>query len=393
MVEAEARCPVCHAHGMIPVYHSGTKTSLSSLCQVLPGAKMVSYCSECGHLAGTGVVDADQFYETDYRILLDDEDEDQIYEIRDDEIVSRTDHQMAVLHSKVTLAADLCVLDYGCAKAAMARRIADTVPGIGMHLFDVSHMYEPFWDRFVAKDKQAVHQTPDTWDGRFDLVTSFFAFEHIPDPKAAMAHVARLLKPGAKFHMIVPDVTGNAADFIVIDHVNHFTRTSVTRLMTEAGFGEIDVDTTSYRGALIVTGRKTGKIATLQDTTGEKAEILSKALELAKFWSEAADRIRACEPEGSAAAGSAIYGSGFYGAFIHANLVRPEAIACFLDKSPWQQGKTLFDTPIMAPADLPETVGTVYAGLNPAIAHQVMKSQPWADREGLRVVYLKDPAK
>ncbi|MEQ8480930.1 MAG: class I SAM-dependent methyltransferase [Hoeflea sp.] len=392
MVEAPARCPVCHSNEMVPVYHSGTKTSLSSLCQILPGAKIVSYCSECGHLAGTGVVDTDQFYETDYRILLDDDEEDQVYEIRGDEIISRTDHQMAVLHGKAGLAANIRVLDYGCAKAAMARRITRGVPGIDMHLFDVSHMYETFWDKFVAREKQAVHRTPEAWDGRFDLVTSFFAFEHIPDPKASIAHVARLLKPGGLFHMIVPDVTGNAADFIVIDHVNHFTRSSVARLMTDSGFGEIDIDTTSYRGALIVTGRKTGTPPSAPVNDAEKAEVLAQARELAQFWSTAADRIRASEPEENGSGGSAIYGSGFYGAFIHANLKRPEAVACFLDKSPWQQGKSLFDTPIMAPADLPGNVDTVYAGLNPAIAHQVMNSQPWAGREGLRVVYLQDSA-
>ncbi|WP_422372762.1 class I SAM-dependent methyltransferase [Hoeflea sp.] len=393
MAEAPAHCPVCHSDEMVPVYDSGTRTSLSSLCQVLPGAKVVSYCPECGHLAGNGVADADEFYETDYRILLDDEEEDQIYEARGSEIVTRTDHQMAVLRDKVALAPGLSVLDFGCAKAAMARRISQATPGIDMHLFDVSRMYEPFWDKFVAKDRQAVHTTPEAWNGRFDLVTSFFAFEHIPDPKAAMAHVAQLLKPGGQFHMIVPDVTGNAADFIVIDHVNHFTRASAARLLADAGFGAIDVDTTSYRGALIVTGRKVGKTASARVDDAEKADILAQARELSAFWSTAADRIRASEPEGGATGSSAIYGSGFYGAFIHANLTRPEGVACFLDQSPWQQGKTLFETPILAPSDLPENIDTVYAGLNPAIAHQVMKSQPWAGRNGLRVIYLQDAAK
>lgn len=390
MADAAASCPVCGAKGLVPVYDSGTATSLSSLCQILPGSKIVSYCGNCGHLAANGVADAEAFYETDYRILLDEEDEDQIYEASGDRIVTRTDHQMAVLTAKIALHAGLDILDFGCAKAAMARKITEATPGIGMHLFDVSRMYEPFWDRFVSKDRQAIHQTPEEWNGRFDVVTSFFAFEHIPDPAAAMAHVAQLLKPGGQFYMIVPDVTGNAADFIVIDHVNHFTPPSAKRLMADAGFGEIDVDRQSHRGALVVTGRKSAAASSETDQAAAKAAILAHARGLAEFWSKAAETVRADEAALPPDAKVAIYGSGFYGAFIQANLERPEATACFLDRSPWQQGKELFGVPIIPPADLPEGIATVYTGLNPVIAHDVMQAQPWAERPGLRIVYLQE---
>jgi len=389
MADTTASCPVCSSAGMAVLYDSGTATSLSSLCQILPGAKVVRYCGECGHLAGNGVADVDSFYETDYRILLDDEDEDQIYETRNGHIVTRTDHQMAVLTDKISLTPGLCVLDYGCAKAAMARKLTEAQAGIDMHLFDVSRMYEPFWDKFVAKERQAIHQTPAPWNGHFDLVTSFFAFEHITDPKAAMAHVAQLLKPGGQFYMIVPDVTGNAADFIVVDHVNHFTRASAARLMADAGFADIEIDSQSHRGALIVSGRKSDHAQIVTDDVAEKEIILTKARALGDFWSNAADAVRTDEAMGISDAGAAIYGSGFYGAFIHANLENPAAIACFLDQSPWQQGKTLFGVPIVGPQDLPAGISTVYVGLNPVIARDVMKEQPWLDREGLRLVYLE----
>lgn len=374
---------------MVVLYDSGTATSLSSLCQIIPGTKRVSYCEECGHLAANGVADAQSFYESDYRILLDDEDEDQIYETRGEKILTRTDHQMAVLADKISLKPELNVLDYGCAKAAMARKMTQAHAGIGMHLFDVSRMYEPFWDKFVAKERQAIHETPEAWNGHFDLVTSFFAFEHIPDPKAAMAHVAQLLRPGGQFYMIVPDVAGNAADFIVVDHVNHFTRTSAARLLADAGFDQIEVDARSHRGALVVSGRNSGRPPVHLDDTAEKSAILENARALAGFWSTAADAVRSNEAQATQNTRAAIYGAGFYGAFIHANLKASEAVVCFLDQSPWQQGKTLFEVPIIAPDQLPADVSTVYVGLNPIIAHDVMKSQPWFDRAGLRLVYLE----
>ncbi|WP_375589519.1 class I SAM-dependent methyltransferase [Hoeflea alexandrii] len=393
MAEAPASCPVCNAKGMFPIYNSDTATSLSSLCQILPGSKIISYCENCGHLAANGVADSAAFYETDYRILLDEEDEDQIYQVRGDEIITRTDHQMTVLTGKIPLDSVHKILDFGCAKAAMARKITEAKTGIDMHLFDVSRMYEPFWDKFVSKDRQAINQIPDDWNGKFDLVTSFFAFEHITEPAAAIAHVAQLLKPGGQFYMIVPDVTGNAADFIVVDHVNHFTRPSAERLMADAGFGEIEVDTQSHRGALIVTGRKDAAAIDETDSAAAKAHVLAHARELAEFWSKAAATVRANEAASPPDAKVAIYGSGFYGAFIQANLERPEATACFLDRSPWRQGRMLFDVPIIASADMPEGITTVYAGLNPMIAHDVIRAQPWAKRHDLRIVYLKEPGK
>lgn len=390
MVNAASSCPVCGATGMVLIYNSDTDTSLSSLCQILPGAKTVSFCEDCGHLSGNGVDHPETFYETDYRILLDDEDEDQIYVTRGDEIVTRTDHQMAVLTQKIELKPGISVLDYGCAKAAMARKIISAVPGIDMHVFDVSRMYEPFWDKFVAKDRQAIHETAVNWNERFDLVTSFFALEHITDPRSAMGHISRLLRPGGQFYMIVPDVTGNAADFIVIDHVNHFTTTSAARLMADAGFGEIVVDAQSHRGAIIVTARKPVSAVAESNVATDTSPIRKKAHELAAFWSTAADAVRANEARADREKGIAIYGSGFYGAFIYANLERPETVTCFLDQSPWQQGKSMFGVPIIAPQDMSADVGTVFVGLNPVIARDVMSTQPWFGRDELMLIYLKD---
>lgn len=388
MAEAPASCPVCGTAGMAVIYESGTATSLSSLCQILPGPKIVSFCAHCGHLAGNGIADAAAFYASDYRILLDDEDEDQIYEIRGARVITRTGQQLAVLVEKVRLAPALQVLDYGCAKAAMARKMLDVQPDLGMHLFDVSRMYQPFWDRFTDRVQQAVDETPAEWDGRFDLVTSFFAFEHIAEPRTAMTHVARLLKPGGRFYMVVPDVAGNAADFIVADHVNHFTPTSAARLMSEAGFSDVSIDAGAHRGALVVTACKAGRSSAGMADASDKSVILKTARGLAAFWTGAARTVRASEAANPGSTGAAIYGSGFYGAFIHANLARPDRVACFLDQSPWRIGTKLFEVPVMSPQHLPAGIDTVYAGLNPAIARGIMEAQPWSGRDGLRIVYF-----
>ncbi|MDP2732600.1 MAG: class I SAM-dependent methyltransferase [Hoeflea sp.] len=382
-------CPVCGAEKTELIYNSGTTISLNSNYKLHPGRKFVYICETCGHLAGNDLEDAASFYESDYQFLLDKDEEDQLYEVVGERRIYRADHQMTVLEEKLVLEPGLAVLDYGCAKAVMANKLVLAHPRLDMHLFDVSSAYKAFWDRFVASDRQAMYETPPEWQGRFDLVTSFFAFEHISDPRKAIAHVAQMLKPGGQVYLIVPDVFGNAGDLIVVDHVNHFTKSSLTWLLKDAGFGDIDIDADAHRGALVARARKGAAPRMEPDWKTEIEAVLTKAHSLSAHWDRMRKALQPDRAEAPVGQTAAIYGSGIYGAFIHTNLPDPGVVSCFLDQSQWRQGRTLFDTPIIAPDDLPAHVATVYVGLNPKIAHGVMEVQPWFGRSGLRIVYLE----
>jgi Methylase involved in ubiquinone/menaquinone biosynthesis len=384
---APGRCNLCGAPAFETIYRSKGAHSLTSLCQLRPGGVEVFFCTECGHIGTTAFADVEAFYESDYTILTNSAEEDQIYETDGDRIVYRTDHQMKVLKEKVAVRPGITLLDYGSAKAEMSRRLKAEQPRIDVHLYDVSRMYLSFWDAFTTTDRQAIHRTPPDWNGRFDLVTSYFAFEHIPDPARAARHVAELLAPGGVFYMIVPDTFGNVADLIVADHVNHFTRASLARLLSDAGFGEAEIDAEAHRGAFVVTAVKGGTPPALAGRQ-EIAELKARALDLAGYWENAGARLAAAERAAAGRGRAAIYGAGFYGAFIYASLEEPGAVACFLDRNPFQQGRTLFDVPIVAPEDLPGDVATLYVGLNPAIARQALESATFLDRPGLTAAFL-----
>ena len=339
-------------------------------------------CPNCGHLLGNELPNTSAYYESDYRILLDHEDEDQIYEIRDQEIVYRTDHQVATLLDKLKMPEGALLLDYGCAKASTPKRLLAYRADVQVHLFDVSEMYVPYWNSFVSADRWAVHQSPEGWRNHFDVVTSFFALEHIPDPKKAVLHIADLLSEHGVFYGIVPDTFGNVADFVVIDHVNHFTTASLNFLLKSAGFKSIHIDSSVHRGALVFVASKQGT----EVTDVNPLEVNERARGLARYWARVGRKVRSvgrAEPNGSA-----IYGSGFYGAFIYSTLADPVDIACFLDRSPYQQGKTLFGKPILAPDQLPGGTDRLYIGLNPAIARESMAGMHWpAD---LMLIYLDE---
>lgn len=378
-------CNICDTPMGEPIFEASSQHALTSLCEVRPGRARVWACSACGHLRGEELPDTGAYYESDYRILLNHDDEDQIYEVRGERVVYRTDHQVSTLLDKLRVPEGARLLDFGCAKGSTPKRLLAHRPDLQVHLFDVSAMYTAHWNRFLDPERRAVHHTPPHWQGSFDAVTSFFALEHIPAPRETVQRVAALLKDDGVFYGIVPDTFGNVADFVVIDHVNHFTASSLHTLLSAAGFSQIDIDAEAHRGALVFLARKHGA----PTRCPEISATLVRSQDLARYWTRLSDRIRAAE-HGQEDASTAIYGSGFYGAYIASTLSRPERLRCFLDRSPYQQGKTLFGKPIIAPGQLPEGIRTLYVGLNPAIARATLANIEWLSGRGLALVFLDE---
>lgn len=379
-------CNVCQSPLSAPIYHSRADNSLTSLCQLYPGSTQVWFCKTCGHIMGSPLECTGEYYANDYKILLNHDEEDQIYEVVDGFVTYRIAHQLKVLNSKLRLHTGQKILDYGCAKGGMAANLLRETPGLDFHFFDVSEMYRSYWARMATPDKCAVDDTPAQWVGCFDVVTSYFSLEHIPDPRWSARHIASLLKNDGVFYAIVPDTLGNAADFLVVDHVNHFTVNSIVQLLQDAGFTSVEVDSQSHRGALVVVARKEGARTLPQPI----ANLYETVTGLSRFWTDLSMQLLTIETNLSCPA--AIYGSGFYGAFIYANLKNPQLVKLFLDQSPYQQGRCLFDVPIVSPNALPKSIETLFIGLNPKIARQVIASQPALTRPGLRHIFLDAPA-
>ena len=383
-------CNVCGAALYTPIYDAGHDRALTSLCERRTGRTRVWSCVRCAHLRGEELVDTATYYASGYRILLDQDDEDQIYEMREGRIVYRTQHQVQVLQHKLALPIGTRLLDYGCAKASTPRALLSARPDLHVHLFDVSAMYERHWDQFVPSGNRAINQTPPEWSRSFDVVTSFFALEHIPDPRETVCRIAALLKDDGVFYTIVPDTFGNPADLVVIDHISHFTEPSIHQLLRDAGFVHIEVDASVHRGAHVVKATKHGP-----STIAPPVQpVLAQSAELAQFWSTLATRIRHVEAclgsHNNGAADVAIYGSGFYGAYIASTLATPGRVRCFLDQSPFQQGKKMFGMPILAPEAMPADVRTVFVGLNPRIARTTMADAKWVQERGVDLVFIDE---
>lgn len=76
----------------------------------------------------------------------------------------------------------------------------------------------------------------------FDAVTMWDVLEHVPEPRAFLGSAARLLRPGGKLFLNVPDLDSLPArllgarwPLLLAEHLNYFTRPSLRLLGESAG--------------------------------------------------------------------------------------------------------------------------------------------------------------
>jgi SAM-dependent methyltransferase len=340
-------------------------------------ALSVQGCPLCSHVQTPPLDAIEAYYDRNYNFQTAHIDEDDLYGVEHGRNLYRSEHQARVVERRFDLTQPLRVLDFGCGKAPTLRRLTERHPRIVPHVFDVSEAYMPFWDGFVPKAQQAAHRPPDAWLGQMDVVLSFFALEHVSRPRDFVRTLHRLLRPGGTLHLIVPNMHRNVGDFLVIDHVNHFSTPSMCRLLEDAGFADLQIDDEVHQAALTVRAvRRSGDVVAPPAVARQEVEAaFGRALEIAAYWAAMVERVGAAEQR-AADKKAAIYGSGVYGLFILSSLARPDRVAYFLDMNPYRQTLTLFGHPVIAPQAIEDDVDVVYVGLNPRSAPAIIDNVP-----------------
>jgi len=366
----QAVCRVC-ASPVEPIYRSVTDVALNSSATVLRAHTNVDLCLACEHVQTQPISDLTTYYSSEYNFRAGSPEEDDLCMAGGATPAFRSDIQAAIVEAKLDLDRVQNVLDFGSGKARTLRLLAERHPAIRPHAFDVSDVYREFWNEFIAPDAQASFEIPPAWRANFDVVLSFFALEHVERPAEFVATLRSLLRPGGRAVVVLPNMYQNASDFIVVDHVNHFSESSLLRLFREGGFAGATVDAKAQVGWYVVDAQlEQGAKAATQSVTRS-----GEANDLAEFWRTLADRVREAETQ-RADRRAAIYGSGVYGLFVASALRDPERIACFLDRNPFRQGLSFFGAPVVAPEAVPADVDFVYVGLNPLSARAAIAAVP-----------------
>jgi SAM-dependent methyltransferase len=367
-------CSVCKNENLKIVYQSSDNLSVTTMNKLIPGKTTVCFCENCGHLQTDELDDLKTFYAEEYEINLNSEDDDQLYAIVNNLPVYRSEHQANVLMQKVNLSNGAKVLDYGCAKSQTLKRVLSKKSNIEPFFFDVTDKYISFWKSFAPQAEWSTHTPNFAWNGTMDVVLSFYALEHVADLHDALDNIKNMLKVGGDFYFLVPNVYKNTADFIVADHVNHFSKVSLYHLLSQHGFSNIDIDEEVHESAFVVK-------ATLTALNDKKNTILSKdqiqqipklkdsAIGMSGYWTDVIDRIQLFEMD-VAEDKLAVYGAGFYGNFIATAMKDPKKITCFIDQNKHLTNTEINGKPVLDPENIPKDVKHVLVGMNPELAKE-----------------------
>lgn len=355
-----------------PIYRSSAPVSVTSLSRTVAGPTEVWLDESVGHLQTAPLGDVAAYYDTEYRIVDASDEDDVLHDVVDGRCVFRQSSQEAAFRAKVRVSPGMRILDYGCGKGTVMKRLLAAEPGLVGCLYDISRTYEALWSRFLPEDRFASYRPRPEWAGSFDVVTSFYSLEHAADPLTELRAIRALLRDGGTAFVVVPDAEANPADFVVVDHAHHYSEPSLRAFLGLAGLRVLDVDRSIHPGAFVAlaTPAGAGEAAPAPDPAAvARANASFRAL--AGYWERATDAVRSLE-RGAAGRPRAIYGAGVYGTFIASVLERPGDVACFVDRNPLLHGSPHLGRPVVAPAALPPEVRAVYAGLNPASARRAL---------------------
>lgn len=148
------------------------------------------------------------------------------------------------------------LLDVGCATG-------DMLEAARARGFEPEGLELSTWSATIARERGfVVHQTPlaefaDSCGPRFDVVSFIGVIEHFRDPRTEIRNVARVVAPGG----LVALWTGDAAAWLPRllghrwwwwqgQHIQYFTRRSLTILVEAAGFERLATETYPFAATL-----------------------------------------------------------------------------------------------------------------------------------------------
>lgn len=378
-------CRICGASLVEPLYSSAGQ-SITSVRAIVDIPLKVFLCLKCFHAQKETLHNALNYYDTEYRISLQSDEFDQLYDFVDGKCVYRTDYQAEAVLKSVEIPAGVKILDYGAGKAFALRKIITTRPDIIPFVFDVSDSYRVFWEKFVPKEQQATYMLPGSWDGLFSLITAHFVLEHTEEPSKLLLNISNLLAPGGIFFFLVPNTLTNPGDLLAVDHINHFSDRSIKVALANANFTLISIDKSIFRGAVVCVAKKNG--APVISTVGnDEYEFVNQMKKIASFWLNFENKLQDSLKE-QPVVPAAIFGAGIYGSYIALKIKDKCLCKCFLDNNCHLVNNTHMGLPVLSPANIPDDIKVVYAGLNPKIARSVL--EPLGKIRPLRLIFFDD---
>jgi len=360
--------------------------SLTSVLGLIDGPTVVYLCDQCGHAQSANMQNTRDYYDKQYRISLDTEQHDQLLTSVDlQHSIYRTEYQAKLCLDLCEIPKGALVLDFGAAQAKSLRWLLKRRPDIVPHVYDVSADYMNCWNTWIGEDQQAVYDIPTHWQHKFDVVTSYFVLEHVENPVDYLKKLAGCVKIGGQIFMSFPNVHLNPGDMMVVDHVNHFTRSSLKLALQRADLQLVRLENDPLLSSFFIIAELAAKPTKLEESVRED---FKRNTEICTFWREAALQLEKSILKNKQR-NCAIYGAGFYGSWLMSQIQNRCKILTFIDMNKKLWNTKHLDIPVVSPTDLPEEIETIFVGLNPLKARVIISNVPEFRDKTLHFVWLE----
>ncbi len=235
----------------------------------------------------------------------------------------------------------------------------------------------------------------------FDVVTCISCLEHAWDPCEFLNALERHMKPGGCLVLSVPDSLAPVAqvsEFYGFEHLTHFTRATLTRLLASRGlvpilFEQAEGPSLNVAAVRAEAGQAVAPVVA-EDRAEDRGELVRAVAryvaERREFEEAIAGRLRALadEWEGSDAR-IAIYGAGVHTRFLLDLVDLSPRVSCLLDSDPAKAGREYLGWRVYRPEDLSGlNVEAVIVSSKPFHREMVARIRPIAERAGVQVIEL-----
>jgi Methyltransferase domain len=260
------------------------------------------------------------------------------------------------------------LVDIGCGSGGFLRACSVHLPDWDLFGLESAATYE----REVRGIRGVRDFFPFGFDrltGTYSLITLLHVFEHLEAPSAAFRVLELSLAENGAIFIEVPSCESNPFELLVADHASHFTADQLCRMMQAMGAPLLhgsDCDWIPKEISLMAgrtkqdrrSCRSPGEIESIIRLVDRQIEWLESVASGAKQLAARGRRF------------------GVFGTSIAANwltgIVGPDAIDFYVDEDPSRIGRSHFDKPILAPAQVRPNA-KVYIPLAPVVAKAVCK--------------------
>jgi SAM-dependent methyltransferase len=236
------------------------------------------------------------------------------------------------------------LLDVGAGSGAMLGAFSAGCPGWRLHGLDLDERKLPAL-RAIPRFEKLHTGAPETLSERFELITLIHSLEHFTTPLRMLQALSRCLVPGGRLFVQVNDVERMTFDFVVADHLCHFSAASLGDLAARAGLRieALRTDWVNKELSLIATRGE----APAPARPGSAASALERAQRATSWLQHMLGEAR----EAARGARFGIFGTSVAATWLAGGL--GAAVEFFVDEDPARQGRTHLGRPILAPAQTP----------------------------------------